>query len=95
MPIRINNALKSEVLNDNKEFSDCNLVGPVCESGDFFAKNIELPKTEPNDLVAIYSAGAYGFIMASNYNTRERVAEIAVENGVDRLIGSLVYINLQ
>ena len=75
-----------EVLNDNKEFSDCNLVGPVCESGDFFAKNIELPKTEPNDLVAIYSAGAYGFIMASNYNTRERVAEIAVENGVDRLI---------
>ncbi|MGJ0330828.1 diaminopimelate decarboxylase [Aliarcobacter cryaerophilus] len=77
---------KSEVLNDNKEFSDCNLVGPVCESGDFFAKNIELPKTEPNDLIAIYSAGAYGFIMASNYNTRERVAEIAVENGVDRLI---------
>ncbi|MCT7404995.1 diaminopimelate decarboxylase [Aliarcobacter cryaerophilus] len=77
---------KSEVLNDNKEFSDCNLVGPVCESGDFFAKNIELPKTEPNDLVAIYSAGAYGFTMASNYNTRERVAEIAVENGVDRLI---------
>ena len=75
-----------EVLNDNKEFSDCNLVGPVCESGDFFAKNIELPKTTHNDLIAIYSAGAYGFIMASNYNTRERVAEIAVENGVDRLI---------
>ena len=77
---------KIEVLNDNKEFSDCNLVGPVCESGDFFAKNIELPKTAHNDLVAIYSAGAYGFTMASNYNTRGRVAEIAVENGVDRLI---------
>ena len=77
---------KSEVLNDNKEFSDCNLVGPVCESGDFFAKNIELPKTNHNDLIAIYSAGAYGFTMASNYNTRGRVAEIAVENGVDRLI---------
>ena len=75
-----------EVLNDNKEFSDCNLVGPVCESGDFFAKNIELPKTDHNDLIAIYSAGAYGFTMASNYNTRGRVAEIAVENGVDRLI---------
>ncbi len=75
-----------EVLNDNKEFSDCNLVGPVCESGDFFAKNIELPKTNHNDLIAIYSAGAYGFTMASNYNTRGRVAEIAVENGVDRLI---------
>ena len=75
-----------EVLNDNKEFSDCNLVGPVCESGDFFAKNVQLPKTQHNDLVAIYSAGAYGFTMASNYNTRGKVAEIAIENGVDRLI---------
>lgn len=77
---------KVEVLNDNEEKSDCNLVGPVCESGDFFAKNIELPKTEHNDLVAIYSAGAYCFTMASNYNTRGKVAEIAVENGEARLI---------
>ena len=77
---------KIEVLNENDELSDCNLVGPVCESGDFFAKNIDLPKTEHNDLVAIYSAGAYCFTMASNYNTRGKVAEIAVENGVDRLI---------
>lgn len=75
-----------EVLNDNQDFSDCNLVGPVCESGDFFAKNIQLPKTEHNDLVAIYSAGAYGFTMSSNYNTRGKVAEIAVEDGKDRLI---------
>jgi diaminopimelate decarboxylase len=77
---------KIEVLNENTEFSDCNLVGPICESGDFFAKNIQLQKTEHNDLVAIYSAGAYGFTMASNYNTRGRVAEIAIENGNDRLI---------
>ncbi len=77
---------KVEVLNDNKEFSDCNLVGPVCESGDFFAKNIKLPQTKHNDLVAIYSAGAYCFTMASNYNTRGRVAEIAYEDGQDRLI---------
>jgi diaminopimelate decarboxylase len=77
---------KIEVLNDNKEFSDCNLVGPVCESGDFFAKNIELPQTQHNDLVAIYSAGAYCFTMASNYNTRGKVAEIAYENGEYRLI---------
>ena len=77
---------KIEVLNDNKELSDCNLVGPVCESGDFFAKNVDLPQTEHNDLVAIYSAGAYCFTMASNYNTRNKVAEIAVENGQDRLI---------
>ncbi|MAC83584.1 MAG: diaminopimelate decarboxylase [Arcobacter sp.] len=77
---------KVEVLNDNEELSDCNLVGPVCESGDFFAKNINLPQTKHNDLVAIYSAGAYCFTMASNYNTRNKVAEIAVENGQDRLI---------
>ncbi|MCT7446225.1 diaminopimelate decarboxylase [Aliarcobacter skirrowii] len=77
---------KIEVLNDNKNFSDCNLVGPVCESGDFFAKNIDLQETQSDDLVVIHSAGAYGFTMSSNYNTRGRVAEIAIENGVDRLI---------
>lgn len=77
---------KIEVLNDNKDFSDCNLVGPVCESGDFFAKNISLPSTNHNDLVAIYSAGAYGFTMSSNYNTRGRVAEIAIVDGEDKLI---------
>jgi len=77
---------KIEVLNDNKELSSCNIVGPVCESGDFFAKNIQLPKTQHNDLVAIYSSGAYGFTMSSNYNTRGKVAEIAIENDKDRLI---------
>ncbi|MDX4048780.1 diaminopimelate decarboxylase [Aliarcobacter skirrowii] len=77
---------KIEVLNDNKNFSNCNLVGPVCESGDFFAKNINLQETQSDDLVVIHSAGAYGFTMSSNYNTRGRVAEIAVENGIDRLI---------
>jgi diaminopimelate decarboxylase len=77
---------KVEVLEKNENESNCNVVGPVCESGDFFAKNIELPKTEHNDLIAIYSAGAYGFTMASNYNTRGKVAEIAIENSNDRLI---------
>ncbi len=77
---------KVEVLEKNEDISDCNVVGPVCESGDFFAKNISLPATKHNDLIAIYSAGAYGFTMASNYNTRGRVAEIALENGKDRLI---------
>lgn len=77
---------KVEVLEKNEDISDCNVVGPVCESGDFFAKNISLPATKHNDLIAIYSAGAYGFTMASNYNTRGRVAEIALENGEDRLI---------
>jgi len=77
---------KIEVVNKTEDSCDCNVVGPVCESGDFFAKNIDLPKTEHNDLIAIYSAGAYGFTMASNYNTRGKVAEIAIENNEDRLI---------
>jgi diaminopimelate decarboxylase len=77
---------KIEVLNDNKELSKANLVGPICESGDFFAKNIELPKINPGDLVIIHSAGAYGFTMSSNYNTRPRAAEVAVIDGKDRLI---------
>jgi len=77
---------KLEVLDRNENVSDCNLVGPICESGDFFAKNISLPATQHNDLIAIYSAGAYCFTMSSNYNSRTRVAEIAIENGEDRLI---------
>ena len=77
---------KIEVIDKSEEISDCNVVGPVCESGDFFAKNINLPKTKHNDIIAIYSAGAYGFTMASNYNTRNKVAEIAIEDGNDRLI---------
>ena len=77
---------KIEVLNDNKETSKANIVGPICESGDFFAKDIEVPKTNPGDLIVIHSAGAYGFTMSSNYNTRPRAAEVAIENGKDRLI---------
>ena len=68
---------KVEVLGKTEDVSECNVVGPVCESGDFFAKNIKLPQTNHNDLIAINSAGAYGFTMASNYNTRPKVAEIA------------------
>jgi diaminopimelate decarboxylase len=77
---------KLEVLERTEDVTDCNLVGPICESGDFFAKNINLPKTQHNDLVAIYSAGAYCFTMSSNYNSRARVAEIALDNGTTRLI---------
>jgi len=77
---------KIEVLTENKNLSKANLVGPICESGDFFAKDIDLPETKPGDIVVIHSAGAYGFTMASNYNTRPRAAEVAVENGKDRLI---------
>ena len=62
------------------------IVGPVCESGDFFAKDYPLPELEHNDLVVVHSAGAYGFGMGSNYNTRGRSAEVAVEAGEARLI---------
>ena len=75
-----------EVLNDNKNISSADVVGPVCESGDFFAKDIELPQTKHDDLIIIKSAGAYCFTMSSNYNTRGKVAEIAIENGKDRVI---------
>ena len=53
------------------------LVGPVCESGDFLAKDRRLPARE-GDLLAIMSAGAYGMGMASNYNTRPRPAEVMI-----------------
>jgi diaminopimelate decarboxylase len=62
------------------------VVGPVCESGDFFGKDVPLPALGHNDLLIIHSAGAYGFTMASNYNTRAKSAEVALESGVDRLI---------
>jgi diaminopimelate decarboxylase len=55
------------------------VVGPVCESGDFLAKDRELPAMEPGDLLAVMSAGAYGFVMASNYNTRPRPPEVLID----------------
>lgn len=69
-----------------KETSLADVVGPICESGDFFAKNILLPNLEHDDLLVVKSAGAYGFSMSSNYNSRSRVAEVALEEGKDRLI---------
>jgi diaminopimelate decarboxylase len=56
----------------------CDVVGPVCESGDFLAKDRPLPPLKRGDLLAIFSAGAYGMVMASNYNTRPRAAEVLV-----------------
>lgn len=74
---------KSEISTTSK----ADIVGPICESGDFFGKDREVPTNiKHGDLIIIHSAGAYGFVMASNYNTRGRVAEVAIENGKDRLI---------
>ncbi len=77
---------KIEALQREGEKTPADIVGPVCESGDFFAKNYELPLMQHNDLLVIHSAGAYGFGMGSNYNSRARSAEVAVESGEDRLI---------
>lgn len=62
--------------NESRETVD--VVGPVCESGDFFAENRELAPLQEGELAAIMSAGAYGFVMASNYNSRPLPAEILV-----------------
>ena len=64
----------------------CDVVGPVCESGDFLAKDRPLPPLHRGDLLAIFSAGAYGMVMASNYNTRPRAAEILVEGDQARVV---------
>ena len=62
------------------------VVGPVCETGDFFARDRRLAPVEPGDLVALLDAGAYGMAQSSNYNTRPRPAEVLVEGNKARLI---------
>jgi diaminopimelate decarboxylase len=62
------------------------VVGPVCETGDFFARDRELPPIAPGDLLAILDAGAYGMSLSSNYNTRGRAAEVLVDGGKIRLV---------
>ena len=73
-----------EAQNSARELVD--VVGPVCESGDFFAQDRELPKMKEGDLVALMSAGAYGFVMASNYNSRSLPAEALVSGEKSALI---------
>ena len=62
----------------NGSVTDADLVGPVCESGDYLARDRELPDAQEGDLLAVMDAGAYGFSMASNYNSRPRPAEVMV-----------------
>lgn len=66
--------------------SEADIVGPICESGDWLAKAVMMPPTMHDDLIIVHSAGAYGFTMSSNYNTRGRAAEVAIENGETRVI---------
>ena len=62
------------------------VVGPICESGDFFARGRQLPVVHEGDLLAILDAGAYGMALASNYNTRRRPAEALVDGKSVKLI---------
>ena len=63
----------------SENVSTVSLVGPVCETGDFLAKNLDIGASE-GDLLAVRTVGAYGFVMSSNYNSRPRAAEIIVDN---------------
>jgi diaminopimelate decarboxylase len=65
-------------VDENGSVANADLVGPVCESGDYLARDRELPDAREGDLLAIMCAGAYGFSMASNYNSRPRPAEVLV-----------------
>lgn len=67
-----------QAMNPKAKMETVDVVGPVCESGDFFARDRVLPHLEENDLLAILDAGAYGMSLASNYNTRPRPAEVLV-----------------
>jgi diaminopimelate decarboxylase len=69
-----------------RERSKVDVVGPICESGDFFCQDRELPDFQPGEYVALMSAGAYGFAMASNYNSRPLPAEILVTGGAATVV---------
>ncbi|MCL5671385.1 MAG: diaminopimelate decarboxylase [Acidobacteria bacterium] len=62
------------------------VVGPLCETGDFLARDREMPRVEPGDLVAVMTVGAYGYVLSSNYNSRPRPAEVMVDGNKIELI---------
>ena len=66
--------------------SAADVVGPLCETGDFLAQDRPMPDVQPGDLLAILTAGAYGYVLASNYNTRPRPAEVLIDGGRAELI---------
>ena len=74
------------IQNTSNQSETVDIVGPICESGDFFAQDQELPKLEEGERIAILSSGAYGFVMASNYNSRTLPAEVLVSDKSHKLI---------
>jgi diaminopimelate decarboxylase len=67
------------VENIDAEHLTADVVGPICETGDFFARGRKLPEVSAGSLLAIRTAGAYGFVLSSNYNSRPRVCELLVD----------------
>jgi diaminopimelate decarboxylase len=76
------------VARSSRDSTVVDVVGPVCESGDFLAKDRALPRVEAGELLAVRSAGAYGFVMSSNYNTRPRAAEVLVDGSSYHVVRS-------
>jgi diaminopimelate decarboxylase len=74
------------VIQSGRAAETADIVGPVCESGDFFARDRKMPEVKAGELVALLDAGAYGMSLASNYNSRARAAEVMVEGGKARLV---------
>jgi diaminopimelate decarboxylase len=76
LPVALRSGAKAKV----------DVVGPVCESGDFFARDRMMAAVKPGDLVVVLDAGAYGMSLSSNYNSRGRPAEVLVEGGKVRVV---------
>ncbi len=74
------------VVKDQDGLIVADIVGPICESGDFLVKDREVPMFKQGDLIAFMSAGAYGFAMSSSYNSRPRVAEVMVKGGAFEVV---------
>jgi diaminopimelate decarboxylase len=78
-PSHYNAYHRIEAVNARAQTMVADVVGPVCESGDFLALGREIEAMIPGDLLAVFDVGAYGYVMSSNYNTRPRAAEVLVD----------------
>ena len=76
----------AEVEPKGRPEKNVDVVGPICESGDFLAQDRDLPQVESGELLAVHSAGAYGFVMSSQYNSRARAAELLVDGDTTRVV---------
>lgn len=85
-PVETDVPLPTDFLAEIDGCSPVDVVGPVCESGDYLAKGRNLPPVERGDLLCTFSSGAYGMVMSSNYNARGRAAEVLVDGDTHRLI---------